>query len=69
MAKELKRLNMNMPADLIDQVDAYAEKMNVNRSSAINMLVSTALEQKNMMEIAQKMIYELQDARSKGALK
>lgn len=45
MAKELKRLNMNMPVDLIDQVDQYADKMNVNRSAAINMLLSMALHQ------------------------
>lgn len=69
MAKELKRLNMNMPVELIEQVDEYAEKMNVNRSSAINMLVSTALEQRNMVEVAQKMIVEIQDAKMKGLLK
>lgn len=60
MARELKRLNMNMPSDLIDQVDEYAEKMNVNRSSAINMLVSTALEQKNAVTMMERMLTELQ---------
>lgn len=69
MAKELKRLNMNMTVDLLAQVDEYAEKMNINRSSAINMLVSMALEQKTMVEVAQKMIFELQDAKAKGLLK
>lgn len=68
MAKELKRLNMNMPVELIEQVDEYAEKMNVNRSSAVNILVSMALEQKNMVELAQKMIVELQDAKFKGLM-
>lgn len=67
MAKELKRLNMNMPVDLIEQVDIYAEKMNVNRSSAINMLVSTALEQKNAMTMMEKLLLEVQEAKETKA--
>lgn len=61
MARELKRLNMNMPVDLIEQVDEYADKMNVNRSSAINMLVSTALEQKNAMNMMERLMNEMQN--------
>ena len=69
MAKDLKRLNMNMPAGLMEQLDLYAEKMNVNRSAAVNMLISMALEQRNMVDVAERMIIELQDVKAKGLLK
>lgn len=69
MSKELKRLNMNMPVDLIEQVDAYAEKMNVNRSAAVNMLVSVALEQRNAVSMMEKLVVEMQDMKAKALLK
>lgn len=47
MARELKRLNTNMPVELVDRIDAYAEKMCINRSSAINVLCSLALDQQS----------------------
>jgi metal-responsive CopG/Arc/MetJ family transcriptional regulator len=68
MAKELKRLNMNMPVELVEQVDVYAEKMNVNRSSAINMLVSTALEAKNAVSTLEKLLMEMQNSKNKALL-
>jgi mannitol/fructose-specific phosphotransferase system IIA component len=55
MARELKRLNTYMPLELVVRVDEYANRMHLNRSAAINMLVSIALQQENDMSI----IYEL----------
>lgn len=46
MARELKRLNTNMPVELVARVDEYADKLSINRSSAINILVSLALDSK-----------------------
>ena len=63
MARELKRLNMNMPMELLEQVDDYADKMNINRSAAINMLVSTALEQKNVMGMMDDLLNVINEAR------
>lgn len=63
MARELKRLNMNMPMELLEQVDDYADKMNINRSAAINMLVSTSLEQKNVVEMMDNLLKEINEAR------
>lgn len=56
---------MNMPSDLLEQVDTYAEKMGVNRSSAINMLVSTALEQKSAISTIENIMQELKKANAK----
>lgn len=44
MARELKRLNTNMPVELVARVDEYANKLSINRSAAINVLVSLALD-------------------------
>lgn len=44
MARELKRLTTNMPVDLVERIDEYADKMSINRSSAINVLCNTALD-------------------------
>ena len=63
MARELKRLNVNMTVELLEQVDDYADKMNINRSAALNMLVSTALEQKNVMGMMDNLLKEINEAR------
>lgn len=68
MSRELKRLNTNMPVELVARIDEYAENMNVNRTAAINMLVSTALEQKKAMSMMDEMLTkltELEKARAK----
>ena len=49
MARELRRLNMNMPVDLIARVDEYAERMSINRSSAVNVLCNMALDSQKVV--------------------
>jgi metal-responsive CopG/Arc/MetJ family transcriptional regulator len=61
MSRKLKLLSMNMPVDLIKQVDDYANRMNLTRTSAITFLVSTALEQKNAMTAVDKLLKKLKD--------
>lgn len=54
MAREVKRINNNMPIELVVKIDEYAEKMCISRSSAINVLCSMALEsQKGMSDIGE----------------
>jgi len=60
MSRELQRLNMNMPADLIQQVDEYAKRMNLNRTSAVIFLVSTALEQQNTMSVIHELLHRFE---------
>jgi len=61
MNRELQRLNMNMPAGLIKEVDDYANRMNLNRTSAMIYLVSSALEQKNAMSVMEQLLDRLGD--------
>ena len=69
MNKELQRLNMNMPANLIQQVDEYADRMNLNRTSAMIYLVSSALEQKNVMSVMEQLLDRLGDIEKRAMLK
>ena len=69
MSRELQRLNMNMPVDLIEQVDEYAKRMNINRTSAVIVLVSTALEQKNAMSVIDTLLDKLGDIEEKAKAK
>lgn len=61
MSRELQRLNMNMPVSLIQQVDKYANRMNLNRTSAMICLVSTALEQSNAIDIMGELLDKLSE--------
>ena len=69
MSRELKRLNINMPVELIAELDEYADKINVNRTAAINMLVSTALEQKNAMSVMDELLNKLGEVEEKARAK
>lgn len=65
---EIKRVNVNLPNDLIDQVDGYATRMNINRTSAICVLLSQALKQEEAISRFPDMLDLLKDAKVKGLL-
>lgn len=44
MARQLRRLNTNMPQELVDRLDEYASKTYMSRSTAINVLIAEALD-------------------------
>lgn len=41
----LQRVVMNLDEDLVKKVDAYAEKLHINRTAAVSVLLSQACEQ------------------------
>lgn len=43
---ELKRVNMNLPADLVQKVIEYGENLGLNTTSAYIVLLNQALEHK-----------------------
>lgn len=65
MSRELQRLNMNMPASLIKEVDEYADRMNLNRTSAVILLVTTALKQKNAVDAIDELLVKLSELEEK----
>lgn len=67
MTKKEKRLvNINLPINLVKQIDEYANKMNLNRTSAIIVLTSTALEQKNAVSSIDKLISKFEEFESRA---
>lgn len=44
MARETKRINANIPTDTLSRIDEYAERMSINRTAAILVLVNIALD-------------------------
>lgn len=64
MAKEITRVTVNLASELVKQVDAYADSMNINRTSAVAVLLSTCISnQKAMTDIGDlvKLYKEQQD--------
>ena len=47
---ELKRVNMNLPSDLVNKVVSYANKMGLNTTSAYIVLLNQALDQKDTID-------------------
>lgn len=47
---ELKRVNMNLPADLVQRVVAYGESKGLNTTSAYIVLLNQALDQKDTID-------------------
>lgn len=61
---ETVRFGMNMPAELMKQVDDYADRMNISKSSAVCVLLSQALSsQKAMNDLGEllRLVKEEQD--------
>lgn len=40
----LKKLAVNVKPELIDKIDAYADKLNITRTAAVSVLISQALD-------------------------
>ena len=53
---ETIRINLNMPIELLTRLDNYATNMNINRTSAICVLINTALESRKAMNDLSKLL-------------
>ena len=49
MAKKLIRVTVNLTPELVERIEDYAEKVNVNRTAAVSVLLSNALDQQKAM--------------------
>lgn len=65
MARELKRLNTNMPLELVAKIDEYAERMCISRSSAINVLCNLALDSHKAMTDLGELLKYVQEEQNK----
>lgn len=46
---ETTRMGMNIPTELMEQLDEYADRMNISRTSAVCVLLSQALNSQKAM--------------------
>ena len=49
MAKDITRVTVNLNSELVNQVDKYAENMNINRTAAVAVLLSQAVNSQKAM--------------------
>jgi metal-responsive CopG/Arc/MetJ family transcriptional regulator len=49
MAKDITRVTVNLNSELVNQVDKYAEDMNINRTAAVAVLLSQAVNNQKAM--------------------
>lgn len=69
MAREVKRININVPLETLERLDDYADKMSINRTSAILVLCTLSLDsQKAMTDLGEllKMAKEEQNKQIVG---
>lgn len=67
MAKDITRVTVNLNSELVRQVDQYAEDMNINRTAAVAVLLSQAVNgQKAMTDLGEliKMYHAEKDKQS-----
>ena len=65
MAKDTTRVTVNLTSELVNQVDAYAEQMNINRTSAVAVLLSTSLNSQKAMSDLRELLKLYQEEQAK----
>lgn len=69
MAKvETSRMVMNIPTELLTQLDEYASKMNINRTSAVCVLLSQALDSQKAMNDLGELVKLYQSEQNKKTI-
>ena len=69
MAKvETSRMVMNIPVELLSQLDEYASKMNINRTSAVCGLLSQALGSQKAMTDRGELLKLVQEEQKKQTI-
>ena len=64
----LRRVNMNIDEELLTQLDDYASKMHISRSSALSVLLSQMFQSQKAMQTMSDLVVAYNDEKSKGYL-
>ena len=62
---ETTRMGMNIPTELMDKLDDYADRMNISRTSAVCVLLSQALNSQKAMNDLGELIKLYQEEQKK----
>lgn len=65
MGKDVKRVTFNVPVDLMDRVDVYADSLSINRTSAVCVLLSMALDGQKAMKTMDELLKVVKEEQSK----
>lgn len=63
---ETTRMGMNIPTELMDKLDEYADRMNISRTSAVCVLLSQALDSQKAMNDLGEFLKLYQEEQAKG---
>ena len=66
MAREVKRININVPLDTLDRLDDYADRMSINRTSAILVLVNQALDAQKGINTLDELLRMVKESENKA---
>jgi metal-responsive CopG/Arc/MetJ family transcriptional regulator len=68
MAKEVTRVTVNLNSELVYQIDKYAEDMNINRTSAVAVLLTQALSNQKAVNDLSELVAIYKGEQAKKAL-
>lgn len=54
------KISLNLPAELVAKIDSYADTMNINRTAAICVLISTQFKQEEAMNTIKAAVKQLE---------
>ena len=63
---ETTRMGMNIPTELMDKLDEYADRMNISRTSAVCVLLSQSLDTQKAMSSLGDLLKMYQEEQLKG---
>lgn len=66
MTKEITRVTVNLNSELVKQVDQYAEEMNINRTAAVAVLLSQAVNSQKAMNDLGEFMKMYKEEQNKG---
>ncbi len=64
MAREVKRININIPLDTLERIDEYAEKMTISRTAAILVLTNNALDSQRAMNTLDELLIAYREGKN-----
>ena len=69
MARDVKRININVPVETLQRIDTYAYNMSINRTAAILVLLSQAMDsQKAMSDLGELLeLYQVEQKKTDKA--
>ena len=65
MAREVRRININVPVETLERIDNYADTMSINRTSAILVLISQAMDSQKAMSDLGELLRVYQEEKDK----